>query len=191
MTKIGVVHGRFQPLHLGHLNDYILLAKKECDFIYIGITNPDPSHTKDSNVNPSRSKPENNPFTYVERLIMIKDALIEAGLTQEQFDIIPFPINFPHLIEYYVPKNAVHYMTIFDEWGKIKKVELEKQGLDVKVLFDKPLEDKLISSTLIRKLIINEDSNWKGFVPKAVARILAKKGILKKLIKPKKNSLKK
>jgi nicotinamide mononucleotide adenylyltransferase len=33
---IGVVHGRFQPFHNGHL-EYVLSAKQKCDFLYVGI----------------------------------------------------------------------------------------------------------------------------------------------------------
>lgn len=39
MIKTGVVHGRFQPLHLKHM-EYILAAKMRCQKLYIGITNP-------------------------------------------------------------------------------------------------------------------------------------------------------
>ena len=36
--KTGVIHGRFQGLHNGHM-EYLLTAKKRCDFLVIGITN--------------------------------------------------------------------------------------------------------------------------------------------------------
>ena len=38
--RIWVIHGRFQGLHIGHM-EYLLEGKKRCDFLYIGITNPD------------------------------------------------------------------------------------------------------------------------------------------------------
>ena len=47
MIDIGVVHGRFQPLHLKHM-EYILAAKMRCRKLYIGITNPDNLHTRES-----------------------------------------------------------------------------------------------------------------------------------------------
>ena len=40
MTRTGIVNGRFQVLHLKHM-EYILAAKMRCDKLYIGITNPD------------------------------------------------------------------------------------------------------------------------------------------------------
>ena len=39
MTETGVIHGRFQILHLKHM-EYILAAKMRCKKLYIGITNP-------------------------------------------------------------------------------------------------------------------------------------------------------
>ena len=47
MTRTGIVNGRFQVLHLKHM-EYILAAKMRCDKLYIGITNPDGAHTRDT-----------------------------------------------------------------------------------------------------------------------------------------------
>ena len=44
MIETGVIHGRFQVLHLKHM-EYILAAKMRCRKLYIGITNPDSMHT--------------------------------------------------------------------------------------------------------------------------------------------------
>ena len=45
MEKTGVVNGRFQVLHLKHM-EYILAAKMRCRKLYIGLTNPDSLHTR-------------------------------------------------------------------------------------------------------------------------------------------------
>src|SRR4030042_5015193 len=102
MNKICIVHGRFQPFHLGHLK-YALAAKKKCDLLIVGITNSDPSLTKYDKANPYRSLSISNPFTYFERLSMIKEALIEGGVKRSKFEIVPFPINKPKLLKYYIP----------------------------------------------------------------------------------------
>jgi len=171
MEKIGIVHGRFQPLHLEHMK-YFLAAKKKCDFLIVGITNPDPSLTKDDETNLHRSLDTSNPFTYFERYSMIKEALLEAGLKREEFDVVPFPINFPDLIKNYVPiKESVFYMTIFDDWGWKKKQTLEKLGAKVEVLWAGKIEEKKLSSTEVRKKII-EGKEWKNLVPQAVYKII-------------------
>ena len=92
IAKIGVIHGRFQGLHYGHM-EYLLEGKKRCDFLYIGVTNPDPGMTREDSADLKRSLPEENPFTYYERMIMLRDAMIESGINQTEFAIVPFPIN--------------------------------------------------------------------------------------------------
>ena len=44
MTRVarGMIHGRFQPFHLGHL-EYLRGAAERCDEVFVGITNPDPT----------------------------------------------------------------------------------------------------------------------------------------------------
>ena len=64
----GIVLGRFQPLHLGHL-EYLEAARRRCRRLFVGITNPDPGTRLPHSADPARSLPENNPFTYVERLL--------------------------------------------------------------------------------------------------------------------------
>ncbi|MFW9785970.1 MAG: adenylyltransferase/cytidyltransferase family protein, partial [Candidatus Heimdallarchaeota archaeon] len=95
--EIGVIHGRFQVLHNDHIK-YLMAGKNMCNYLVVGITNPDPSLTRDSEANPHRSKPFANPLTYYERFLMIQAALLEQGLSYTEFSIVPFPINVPELI---------------------------------------------------------------------------------------------
>ena len=46
MIDIGVVYGRFQILHLKHL-EYILAAKMRCRKLYVGISSPDESYIQE------------------------------------------------------------------------------------------------------------------------------------------------
>jgi hypothetical protein len=50
---IAVVHGRFQPLHLGHM-EYLLAGAERCRTLIVGITNPDPWHVKLEPTDPAR-----------------------------------------------------------------------------------------------------------------------------------------
>ena len=71
MIETGVVNGRFQVLHLKHM-EYILAAKMRCRKLYIGLTNPDGRMTGDSVNDQNRSTKAANPLTYFERYEMIK-----------------------------------------------------------------------------------------------------------------------
>ena len=65
MIKTGVVHGRFQVMHLKHM-EYIMAAKMRCSKLFIGITNPDSMHTRESANDISRAERSANPLTYFE-----------------------------------------------------------------------------------------------------------------------------
>lgn len=166
MVKIGVINGRFQILHLKHL-EYILAAKMRCEKLYIGITNPDNLHMGESPYDAHRSEKFHNPCTYLERMQMIHDALIDFGVKREEFEIVPFPINRPNYILQYTPKDAVYYMSICDRWDEEKKNTLDNLGLDTVVLFNKKPEEKGTTGSDIRELIV-AGKPWGHLVPKTV-----------------------
>lgn len=177
--EIGVIHGRFQVLHNDHIK-YLMAGKNLCNYLVVGITNPDPSLTRDSEANPHRSKPFANPLTYYERFLMIQAALLEQGLSYTEFSIVPFPINVPELIRYYVPLDAVFFLTIYDDWGRQKKIFLQSLGLKIHVLWEVPLEKKGLSSSDIRESMKSGDK-WEHFVPSSVVKLMYKWNVSKRL----------
>ena len=186
--SVGIVHGRFQPIHLGHLKNYILLAKSKCDQIVIGIANPDPTHTLQDPANLARSRTSNNPLTYFERLSMIRYALLKEGLTCEEFCIVPFPINFPQLLRFYTPEAATHFLTIFDEWGERKLKFLKQYSLKTRVLFRKDIGQKFISSTLVRERLLS-NGNWQELMPSATHEYVEHYKLRQRLMKYRSMSL--
>ena len=97
----GMIHGRFQPFHLGHL-EYLQGAAAQSDEVWVGITNPDPTRVKPEPSDPVRHLPESNPYTYAERLLMVKAAAEEIDV---DVHVIPFPVNEPELWDAYVPRT--------------------------------------------------------------------------------------
>ena len=79
MIKTGVVHGRFQVMHLKHM-EYIMAAKMRCSKLFIGITNPDSMHTRESANDISRAERSANPLTYFERYEMIRGAMADFNI---------------------------------------------------------------------------------------------------------------
>lgn len=179
--SIGVVHGRFQLLHNDHVR-YIMAGMERCEHLIIGICNPDAELTKYSETNPHRSTLASNPFTYYERYQMIKGTLVHMGIEATDFDIIPFPINYPELIFNYAPASAKYYITIYDAWGHEKKKILESIGCSIEVLWEVSLREKGISGSYVRKLI-SEGKTWKKYVPQYVYDYMAHNHLDEKLRK--------
>jgi nicotinamide-nucleotide adenylyltransferase len=177
--EIGVIHGRFQVLHNDHIK-YLMAGKKLCKYLVVGITNPDPSLTRDSDTNPHRSTPFANPLTYYERYLMTQAALIEQGLRLTEFSIVPFPINVPELIKYYVPLDAIFFLTIYDDWGRQKREYLQSLGLKIHVLWEVPIEQKGLSSSDIRESMMKGEK-WEHHVPSSVAKLMKQWKIAKRL----------
>lgn len=167
----GVVSGRFQPLHIGHM-EYILEGLNFCDHLIVGVTNPDPSLTSKHQSNPERSMPNANPYTYWERKLMIERSLTERGVSLGNFSVVPCPISYPELIKYYLPKDPLVLITKYDEWGEHKHNLFSGLGYRVLVMWKRNLSDKVTTGTYIRNSIIAKDNNWKKFVPNAVHQII-------------------
>lgn len=170
IQETGVIHGRFQVLHNDHLK-YLMAGKAECRHLVVGITNPDPTLTRNDPSDPERSRPASNPLTYFERYVLIRSVLKDEGLTYDQFSIVPFPINFPDLYRHYLPLNATFFLTIYDQWGERKLERFQSLGLQTEILWRKPAEEKGLRATEIRNRMIRGEP-WEDLVPPGAARLM-------------------
>ncbi|MBF0496859.1 MAG: nicotinate-nucleotide adenylyltransferase [Deltaproteobacteria bacterium] len=175
MVTTGVIHGRFQILHNDHMK-YLMAGQARCEHLVIGITNPDPIMTREDDSDPQRSTPLANPLTYFERYTMIRSVLIDSGLNETQFSIVPFPINLPELYQYYVPIEATFYLTIYDQWGIKKLSYFQGHGLKTEVLWQRPVAQKGITASSVRKMIAS-GGPWEDLVPPVAAALIKKWGI--------------
>jgi len=163
-----MIHGRFQPFHNGHL-EYLRGAAERSDEIFVGITNPDPARIKPEPSDPLRHLPESNPYSYAERLLMVKAAAGDLGLDPMHVHVIPFPVNEPALWPAYVPAGVTQYLRLFSEWGGTKLERMREAGYEIVVL-DEGVE-KEISGADVRAAI-REGRDWQSLVPPGVARVL-------------------
>ena len=153
MVNRGLYVGRFQPFHLGHL-DAIKHALKEVDELVIVIGSAQYSHNA------------NNPFTAGERLVMVRQALREAGVDDSKLWIVPVPDVHLHMlwvsaVEGYTPK----FNTVFSNEPLTKRL-FNEAGYEVKTI---PLfERKVYTSTVVREKMAKDDS-WTELVPKSIA----------------------
>jgi cytidyltransferase-like protein len=163
-----MVHGRFQPFHNEHL-DYLRAAWWSCERIIVGITNPDPSQIAEEGTSSHRHLPPSNPFTYFQRMLMVREVLADEDIPPERTYIVPFPIHFPDRWRYYVPREAVHFVRVFSEWEQAKVDRLRRHGYRVVVLH--PGTEKRIEATEVRRRLAT-GGNWEELVPPGVARVI-------------------
>ena len=163
-----MIHGRFQPFHNGHL-EYLTGAADRSVEVFVGITNPDPTRIKPEASDPLRHLPESNPYTYVERLLMVKAAAVDAGIEPTRLHVIPFPVNEPDLWRAYVPEDVVQFIRLFSDWGGTKLERLREAGYEVVVLDEGA--GKEVSGADVRRAL-REGGDWKSLVPPAVAAVM-------------------
>ena len=163
-----MIHGRFQPFHKGHL-EYLRGAAERSDEIFVGITNPDPSRIRPEPSDPLRHLPESNPWSYVERLLMVEAAASDAGLELARVHVIPFPVNEPELWDAYVPEGVTQYIRRFSTWGGTKIERLRAAGYEVVVLDQGA--GKEISGADVRAAL-RDGGDWEALVPPGVARVI-------------------
>jgi nicotinamide-nucleotide adenylyltransferase len=163
-----MIHGRFQPFHNGHL-EYMRGAAERCDELFVGITNPDPDRVKPEVADPDRHLPESNPWTYAERLLMVKAAARDLGLEAERVHVIPFPVNEPELWPAYVPAGVTQFVRLFSDWGDEKLDRMRAAGYEVVVL-DEGAE-KQVSGCDVREAL-RRGGEWESLVPPGVAALI-------------------
>lgn len=175
-VETGVIHGRFQPLHRDHLA-YLVSGFAACNRLVIGITNPDPVHTRHSAADPARSSVEANPYSYYHRAGMIEAALDEAGVSRERYRIVPFPVQEPDLWGHYLPLDATFLLSIYDAWGEEKRRSFEQAGLATRVIRRCQPGEKGLSATEVRRRM-RTGGKWQQLLPKAVAAYLEREGLV-------------
>ena len=163
-----MIHGRFQPFHNGHL-EYMRGAAGRSDELWVGITNPDPARIRPEASDPARHLPESNPYTYDERLLMVKAAAGDLGLDAASVHVVPFPVNEPDLWSAYVPDGITQYLRLFSAGGGEKQERLRAAVYEV-VILDQGAE-KEISGTDVREAL-RSAGDWETLVPPGVARVL-------------------
>jgi nicotinamide mononucleotide adenylyltransferase len=162
----GFICGRFQVPHIEHI-EYAKLAKERCDFLWIGIVQPNIRHlVKSASDAPSaehRSKALENPLTYFERQEILTAMCRGMGWRADEFACVPFPLDEAALLNDFIPAGTRCYTTICDAWNKDKQKILEAAGYPVEILLTRP--QSRIQGAAIRKLIASGDPSWIALVP--------------------------
>ena len=150
----GLMIGRFQPFHLGHL-EALKFALSKVDKLWVGLGSSNQPVQK------------NNPFSADQRQSMILSSITESMKAKISIYFIPDLDNHVKWIEKIdtiVPKFDI----IFSN-DKLTQHLYRKR--DIQVMPIPFLNRDVLSGTNIRDLIIN-DQKWDDFVPEGTKKFL-------------------
>lgn len=155
----GMIIGRFQPFHNGHLK-MIKHILERVDELIIVIAASQKSYKPD------------NPFTAGERYEMIHQSLIDELQDITRVIIIPAnDINDYDLWVYHITRLVPEYDVVFAN-NPLTQLLFSHAGKKVET--PPHYERKKLSGTNIRKMILEKDNEWKKLVPKKVVKTIEK-----------------
>ncbi|MGA7369935.1 MAG: nicotinamide-nucleotide adenylyltransferase [Nitrososphaeraceae archaeon] len=153
----GILVGRFQPFHLGHLSA-VRDSSREVDELIIVVGSSQRSHEY------------RNPFTAGERIEMIRETLIaEQEIDEHMIMLIPVPDTdihylWTHQMDLLVPR----YDRVYTNDPFTKSLFTER---GVKVVQPRLLKRRYLSATQIRRRMVL-DRDWQSLVPHTTAKFI-------------------
>jgi len=159
----GLLIGRFQPFHLGHL-DAVLFGLSRTENLFVGIGSS------------NKSNERKNPFSAEERTEMIISSIESSMIDRLKIFDIPDVDNhekWTFEIDQIVPK----YDVVFSN-DEFTKTLFEKRKIDVIPVVLKDREK--FSGTNVRQLI-TDDKNWQDLVPRGARKVLDKINAIERL----------
>lgn len=163
----GLMMGRFQPFHLGHL----ALARQildQCDGLVVAATSAQFSYLP------------KDPFTAGERLEMIHDSLAESGVDMSSCIITAIENQFN------IATWGGYLRAALPRFGRVYSgnpyVSMLLSDLGIEVVSPDLVDRSKYNATSIRAMIMSGDERWEQLVPDAVRRILADIGAYNRLV---------
>lgn len=166
-AKRGLMLGRFQPFHNGHL----ALARQilgECDELVIAIGSAQFNFI------------EKDPFTAGERIAMIHGALEQGGLDASRCYLIPVPNDDNNARWLANLKSMVPEFDCIYSGNGFVKLLVHSQDPEIKIVEPKFEKKSEYNGSSIRSLMLS-GGKWKALVPAAVAKEIERIGGVKRM----------
>jgi nicotinamide-nucleotide adenylyltransferase len=154
----GLMMGRFQPFHLGHL-DLTKQILKECDEVIVAITSSQFNYL------------QKDPFTAGERIEMIHNSLKESPIDLSRCIVVAIENQFNIATWASYLKAALPHFDKVYSGNEYVKMLLVDSAIDV--VTPKFLDRTKYNGTNIRSMIISGD-DWQKLVPNTVVKFLEK-----------------
>lgn len=172
MSRMGMVHGRFQPFTIGHM-EYVSHVLGLVDRLVVGITNPVAGISEVSTADDHRHLASSNPYSYYDRYRMVQESIACDPRTScrcEDISIVPLFLDDEESWSSFLPEAAdcVQYINLFDGWDEEKRRRFERSGYRTE-----PVNlPRITSATEVRRLMDEGDSSWEFLVPEGTRRVL-------------------
>lgn len=152
----GLLVGRMQPVHEGHLQ-VIKSILEEVEEVIIGIGSAQLSHTL------------KDPFTAGERVMMLTKALSENGISASKYYIIPIQdVACNSIWVAHIKMLTPPFKYIYSGNSLVQRLFIEA---GYKVTEPPLFNRENYSGTEVRKRILT-GGDWKSLVPKTVAEVI-------------------
>ena len=176
---LGIVHGRFQPPHSGHVR-YLLAAFVRAERVLIGISTPKICSEEEAARTGFPCTLALNPFSYSEREGMLRAALDEADIDASRYSFVDFPSDYAGLSTL-VPADAVFLMSVTGAGDERKISHLASLGYATEIVIEIPESEERQHAHEVRESVRKGTDAWKALVPKSIAEYLRENGLLDKL----------
>ncbi|WP_458721458.1 nicotinamide-nucleotide adenylyltransferase [Candidatus Nitrosocosmicus sp. R] len=151
-----VMIGRYQPFHLGHL-ELVRQVLDENDEIIILIGSSQANFTL------------KNPFTAGERIWMIRDSLIESKINLSRVFLINVTDDENNVKWFSNIKSVSPPFNVLYTGNDFVRTLLKRETIIIKK--PKLIEGNLLKGSVIRKLILEDNTKWQELVSKSVIKI--------------------
>ena len=158
--RVGLIIGRFQPFHLGHL-EAVRHALKRVGYLYVVVGSAQRSHERD------------NPFTAGERIAMIKSALDASGVDPSKWMAIPIADADSHSLWVSSVVSMVPKFDVVFTNDALTFLLFKEEGMEVRAV--PYLDRSRYSATNVRDRIL-ERKDWESLVPPEVGKLVRKFG---------------
>lgn len=154
----GLMMGRFQPFHLGHL-ELVRQILSECDEVIICVTSAQFNYL------------EKDPFTVGERIEMIHSSLKGSGIDLASCYVLGIENQFN------IATWASYLKSFLPSFDRVysgnEYVQMLLADSGITVVHPKFLDRSKYNATRIRKMMVNDD-DWQSSVTPQVIQIIQK-----------------
>ncbi len=175
-AQTGIVHGRFQPPHNGHIR-YILAALERCKHLHIGICTPEICTPEEAAESGYPCTAAENPYSFHERSRMIALVLSEAGISARRYSFLQFPSDYAGAAEL-VPEGTVFFLSKTSDTDTRKNDHLKSLGLTTEIVIEVPASEWRERSGDVRQGMLDGTDAWKQLVPEQIVPFLERRGVV-------------